>query len=70
MKITYMEKIENHNAWSRKMYCPNCGAHEYTIVEQIEPITDTPWHVRCPQCGFEGYESITREIAIARWKQC
>lgn len=70
MKVTYMERIENRNAWSRKMYCGNCGAHEYTVVEQLEPYTKTPWKVRCPQCGYEGYEAPARDIAIARWKQC
>ena len=70
MKVTFVEKIENRTAFSRKMYCPGCGAHEYEIVEQLEPANFTPWFVRCPQCGYEGYESPTRDIAVARWKQC
>lgn len=70
MKVTYMERIENRTAFSRKMYCSACGSHEYEVVEQLEPYTPTPWRIRCPQCGVEGYESLTRDIAVARWKQC
>lgn len=70
MKVTYTEKIESHMAWRHTMYCPKCGAHEYDIVEQVEPKVDSKWYVRCPQCGFEGPQSPLREIAIGRWKQC
>lgn len=70
MKVTYVERIERRLAWSGKMYCPACGAHEYEVVEQLEPKKSTPWFVRCPQCGAEGFESPTRDVAIARWKQC
>ena len=69
MKVTYLEKIERRTAFSRKMYCPSCGGHEYEIVEQLEPQTPTPWIVRCPNCGNTSYESPARVIAIARWKQ-
>lgn len=69
MKVTYVERIERRTAFSRKMYCPACGGHEYEIVEQLEPHTETPWKVRCYQCGAEGFESPARDIAIARWKQ-
>ena len=68
MKVTYLERVERHNAWSRKMYCPFCGAHEYEIVEQLEPKTLSPWFVRCPQCENSSYESPTRDIAIGRWR--
>ena len=68
MKVTYVERIENRTAFSRKMYC-KCGSHEYEVVEQLEPETIERWYVRCPQCGREGYGGPTREIAIARWKQ-
>ena len=70
MKVTYLERIERRTAFSRKMYCPNCGGHEYEIVEQLEPTNPTPWFIRCPQCGAEGFQSPARDIAIARWKQC
>ena len=69
MKVTYLERIERRTAFSRKMYCHECGGHEYEIVEQLEPATPTPWKVRCFQCGTEGFESPARDIAIARWKQ-
>ena len=69
MKVTYLERIERHMAWNRKMYCPECGGHEYEVVEQLEPKNPTPWFIRCPQCGAEGYESPARDVAIARWKQ-
>ena len=69
MKVTYLERIEYKLAWRRDMYCPKCGDHEYAVVEQLEPSTDTPWTVRCPMCEYETYASPTREVAIARWKQ-
>lgn len=69
MKVTYTEQIENHTAFNRRMYCSRCGGHEYDIVEQLEPVTPTPWYIRCSQCGHEGYASPARDIAIARWKQ-
>lgn len=70
MKVTYMERLEERMAWSRKMYCPNCGGHEYTVIEQLEPKSATPWTVRCPQCYYETLTSPTRDLAIVRWKQC
>ena len=70
MKVIYTERLENRMAWNRNNFCPSCGAHEYTIVEQLEPKTKNPWYVRCPQCGYESYESPARDIAIARWRQC
>lgn len=70
MKVTYLERIERRTAFSRKMYCPSCGGHEYEVVEQLEPkCPDMEWYVRCSQCGAEGFGGPTREIAIARWKQ-
>jgi len=71
MKVTYMERIERRTAFSRKMYCPYCGGHEYEIVEQLEPrCEDKEWFVRCAQCGYEELPAPTRKIAIGRWKQC
>ena len=69
MKVTYLEQIEYKLAWRRDMYCPNCGDHEYAVVEQLEPNTDTPWTVRCPMCEYETKAFPTRETAIAYWKQ-
>lgn len=69
MKITYVEQIENHMAWKGSMMCGKCGAHEYDIVEQLQPKTANPWYIRCPQCGFESTAAPTRESAIAMWKR-
>ena len=69
MKVEYIDIVERHIAWNRKMYCPSCGGHEYEVVEQWKPVTFEPWFVRCPQCGAIGLESTTRKMAIARWKQ-
>ena len=70
MKKIYTERIERKTAFSRKMYCPACGGHEYEIVEQIEPKYEgMEWFIRCSQCGAEGLPGPSREIAIARWKQ-
>lgn len=69
MKAICIEKIETRTAYSRKMYCPHCGSHEYEIVEQLEPMVVDKWFIRCAQCEYEGPESPDRSIAIARWKQ-
>ena len=69
MKVTYLERIENRTAYSRKMFCPECGGHEYEVIEQLEPFTDNKWYIRCPQCGYDSYQSPTRAVAIGRWKQ-
>lgn len=77
MKVTYIEQIERRTAFSRKMYCPSCGGHEYDIV-RISKVDEIPmgyiddnvtWIVRCPQCGCEGLPAPSRAIAIARWKR-
>ena len=69
MKVTYLERIERHLAFSRNMYCPACRGHKYEIVEQLEPKCDNNWYVRCPQCGAESVSGPTRDVAIARWRQ-
>lgn len=70
MKATYIERIERRTAFSRKMYCPACGGHEYEIVEQLEPKCEgAEWFIRCSQCSCEGLPAPLREIAIGRWKQ-
>ena len=70
MKVTYIEEVKNKTAFSRKMYCPICGGHEYEIVHQLEPATKgCDWYIRCTQCGHEGLPGPIKEIAIGRWKQ-
>lgn len=67
MKVTYVESIECHRAWRKKMVCPVCNSYIYELVEQLEPKHE--WYVRCPYCDAEGLPSPTKEVAIARWKQ-
>ena len=69
MKVKYVERIERHRAFSRKMRCPYCGSTKYEVVEELQPSTTTPWYVRCSKCEAESYMSPARDIAIARWKQ-
>ena len=68
MKVTYLERIENHIALNSKMFCSKCGAHEYDIVEQLEPEPKGLWFVRCPQCEFESPKTPNKKCAIAWWK--
>ena len=71
MKITFVEEIEARKAWRECMACPQCNELKYDIHHQLQP--DNPasgWWLACPNCGFESPASPTREIAIARWKQC
>ena len=68
MKVTYVERIEHRTAFSRKMYCPHCGSHEYDIVEQLEPVVPNPWYIQCSHCEYEGEFMPTRDLAITQWK--
>ena len=69
MKVTFREEIEARKAWHKNMYCPRCNEGKYKIHHQMEPETYNNWWVECENCGYEGYHSPEREIAIARWKQ-
>ena len=69
MKVTYLQIIENHTAYDRNKFCPNCGAHEWSVVKQFDNEGDIQWFVSCPQCGYDGPDAPSRKIAIARWKQ-
>lgn len=69
MKVIYIEEVESHNAFSRKMWCPKCGNHYYELVRQVEPPEMLNWYVRCPECGHEGLPSSMRKIAVIKWKQ-
>ena len=70
MKVTFMEEIEVRKAWFKSMNCPECGEIKYNVHHQLKPEEIDCWWVACPTCCFEGPPSPTREIAIARWKQC
>ena len=69
MKVEHIYEVKHKNAFSRKMYCPFCGAHEYEIVEQLKPFTERPWFINCPQCGGCSPDSPAKDIAIMRWKE-
>lgn len=69
MKITYVEELETRVALSRKMYCPNCGSHIYTIHHQLQPEVSSSWWIECDKCHYEGLPGPTRAIGIGRWKQ-
>lgn len=70
MKVTYYEEIEERKAWRKNMLCPQCGEPIYKIHHQLLPETSSAWWLECPNCEFEGPTGPTKEIAIARWKQC
>lgn len=69
MKVTFVEEIEAHKAWRKSMACPCCGEPKYNIHHQLQPEEIDCWWVACPECEHEGPPSLTKEIAIARWKQ-
>ena len=73
MKVTYIERIERRTAFSRKMYCGQCGEHEYEIVEQLEPKAPEPfpstlWFIQCANCGHATPTLLSRKSAIQWWK--
>ena len=69
LKVTYLEELEAKKAFTHKMFCPKCKGQFYTIHHQLRPETALTWWLECNDCGYTSFESPTREIAIARWKQ-
>lgn len=71
MKITMMEELESAKAHRHKWCCVNCGSPFYTIHHSYLPNDKEhgDWWVSCDDCGYEGYESPSRDIALARWRQ-
>ncbi len=69
MKVTYLERVEDHTAINRKMYCGECGEHGYQIVEQLKPFTERRWSCRCPVCGNETLQHPTRKKAVKAWQE-
>lgn len=67
MKVTYMERLSNHVALNRNKFCPNCGEHQYIVVEQLEPETEWKWSIRCPACGFETGQHSIKQGAMSAW---
>lgn len=68
MKVTTMEEIETHKAWSNRMTCPRCDEFIYKIHHQIIPETSNCWWVECFMCKYETEPAPDRKIAISRWK--
>ena len=68
MKKTFVEQMQTHMAWNRNKYCPSCGEHEFTVVEQIEPFTLFPWSIRCLACGYETGQYSVKEGAMSVWE--
>ena len=62
-----MIEKESCKAHRRKNCCLNCGSPFYTIYHRFQP--QEGWWVECDDCGYKGYESPLREIALARWRQ-
>jgi DnaJ-class molecular chaperone len=69
MKVTFVEEIEDHIAFSSKKFCPKCGYHGYTIHHQLEPETSSAWWVSCPECEAEGLPGPSKDVAMGRWRQ-
>jgi len=67
MKVTFKEEIENKWAYNPKKYC-TCGAHEFDIVQQLSPLIDLPWSVRCPQCGLSTKQYMDKKSAMLAWE--
>lgn len=74
MKVTYIERLQTKIALNRKKYCPQCGNHEYTVVELLEPRymdenkAEPIWTVRCLECGYETKPYWLKGNAIRAWK--
>ena len=67
MKVTYVEEVESKVALKRDRYCI-CGQHGYDIVRQIEPATNWPWTIRCPDCGEETDSHTSKKLALLEWE--
>lgn len=75
MKQVYTERHQTKTALNRKKFCPQCGSHEYTVIELLDPLyineleEQPAWSVRCPYCGFETSYFWFRKNAIGAWKE-
>ncbi len=67
MKKVYVEQKRTHVALSRNKFCTCCGEHEYTVVEQLEPLNLFPWSVRCEVCGYETHQYSIKRGAMKAW---
>ena len=67
MKVTFVEEIEAHKAWTNSMICPKCGGFRYKIHHQIQPQPDQ-WWIECDVCGLEDEPTPTRDTSIIQWK--
>lgn len=67
MKITMIEEIEAHKAWTYKMCCPRCNEFKYRIHHKVQPQPDE-WWIECDNCNYETDPTPTRDLAIMHWK--
>lgn len=66
MKVTAQEELESYKAMRHKECCANCGGAFYTIHHQIFP--REIWWVACDECGYESDEELTKNLALAQWR--
>ena len=69
MKRKYEFCGRTHLALNRKKYCPNCGGHEYIMMEQIWPPVQDRYFVQCAQCGYDTTESYSKKSAMKNWME-
>lgn len=67
MKVTFIEEIEAHKAWTYKMCCPRCNEFKYRIHHKTQPQPDE-WWIECDNCNYETEPAPTRNLAIMYWK--
>jgi hypothetical protein len=49
--------------------CPDCGCEYATVRKVIYPVSGRPtqFFVECDDCGFEGCNQDTPELAVESW---
>jgi len=65
MKATFTFAVEERTHMF--MSCPRCNGIHWQMIEQIEPKTETPFHMECRKCHLETEDYQTEKEAEAAW---
>lgn len=66
MKITFIEEIEQKNAWRDCMFCRRCDSYKYILHHQTAPTEE--WWYECWNCGRTTAPASDKQTAKKRWK--
>ena len=65
MKVTFVEELENKNAWRECMFCKRCDSYKHIVHHQLQPTEE--WWFECWNCERETAPAPTYKEAKERW---